>query len=127
MRIPWIISSGLRGENGRKVVWCSHGNKRRGKELWDPGSLQSGEGRQKHWVGEDEGSRQQGEAPGTQHGWVCSKSMLSHTLWHRTVMLIPCAEPHSCVFCLPPCCGAPWPALEGCGAVEGSGLALLAT
>lgn len=42
MRIPQIISSGLRGESGRKVVWCSHGTKWRRKELWDPGSLQSG-------------------------------------------------------------------------------------
>lgn len=113
MRIPQIISAGLRGESGRKVVWCSHGNTWRGKELWVPGSLQSREGRQQHSVGEDEGSRQQGEAPGTQHGWACSKSMLSHTLWRKTVTLTPCSEPRSCVSCLPPCCGAPLACLGG--------------
>lgn len=113
MRIPQIISPGLRGEGGRKTVWCSHGNKWRRKELWHPGSLQSGEGRQKHWVREDEGSRQQGEAPGTQHGWVPSESMLSHSLWRRTVRLIPCSEPRSCIFYLSPCCGAPVACLGG--------------
>lgn len=93
----------------------THGNKQKREELCESpqeSQISAARGRgTKNQAGEDEGNRQQGEATGRQHSWVCSNSVLSHIFWHRTATLLPCSEPCSCIqlstlLWYP--CGLPW-------------------
>lgn len=103
--------SRIEGEEVEERLRGAHGNKQEREELREaPGILglcSQGNGGERTRLGENEGSRQQGEVPGTQRGWVCSNSVLSHIFWLRTAILLLCSEPCSFIFSLPPCCSIP--------------------